>query len=47
MNLKEMGVMDVFAQDEMTYMIDVTKGKGMADVTARWGEDLFWFTECV
>jgi large subunit ribosomal protein L3e len=35
---KEFDITDVFAQDEMIDVIAVTKGKGMAGVTARWGE---------
>jgi large subunit ribosomal protein L3e len=35
---KEVEITDVFAQDEMIDVIAVTKGKGMAGVTARWGE---------
>ena len=44
MNLKEVGVTDVFAQDEMTDGIDEM---GMISVSARWGEDPFWSTECL
>jgi len=35
---KEIGTRGVFAQDDMIDVIAVTKGKGMAGVTARWGE---------
>jgi hypothetical protein len=36
--LEEVEITNVFAQDEMIDVIAVTKGKGMAGVTARWGE---------
>ena len=40
--------MDVFAQDEMIDVIAVTKGKEMAGVAARWGENcLLFFLDCV
>jgi large subunit ribosomal protein L3e len=34
---KEVDITGVFGQDEMIDVIAVTKGKGMAGVTARWG----------
>jgi len=44
---KEVDVTDVFAQDEMIDVIAVTKGKGMAGVTARWGTGSFPLRDCV
>jgi ribosomal protein L3 len=43
---KEVDITDMFAQDEMIDVIAVTKGKGMAGVTARWGEDPLLFRFC-
>src|SRR5271170_556231 len=40
---KEVDITDVFGQDEMIDVIAVTKGKGMAGVTARWGLNSFFF----